>query len=62
MSNLWVKVNYSSMASLVSLLENRYPEEEGIKMLRKHFDKAVSDGHFETFICTKEGCVNRTNE
>jgi hypothetical protein len=62
MSNLWVKVNYSSMASLVRLLEMRHPEDDAVKTLREHFDKAVADGDFKEYICTKDGCPGRTNE
>ena len=61
MSKLWVKVNYQATSSLMRLLTIRYPNDPAIKLLVEHYDKAVSEGKVEEYICTREGCLNRTD-
>lgn len=62
MSKLWVKVNYNSTASLIRLLSVRYPNDDAVATLSKHFDKAVEDITTRTFICTRQGCPERTDD
>jgi hypothetical protein len=53
MSKLWVKVNYTAMASLVKVLES------SVKVLKEHFDKGAA----EPFkVCNRPDCPNRTEE
>ena len=56
MSSLWVKINYVVVSSILKGLKGH------IRLLEVNLEKAVRDRKFETHICTKEGCPNKTNK
>jgi hypothetical protein len=51
-----------STASLIRLLVARYPDDDAVATLSKHFDNAVADITTRKFICTRKNCSNRTDD